>query len=94
MNAKVTPIIAGDTSGSEATRLKQCVREELDNYFATLDGEQPCDLHKLVMCEVEEALIRYLMEYCQENQSRVAAYLGLNRGTLRKRLMDYSISAS
>ncbi len=73
------------------TKLQRCVTEELDDYFATLDGEDPCELHSLVMCEVEEALIRYLMDHYKENQSRVATYLGLNRGTLRKRLAEYDI---
>ena len=79
------------TAASHATRLQKCVTEELDNYFTTLDGEQPRDLHKLVMSEVEEALIRYLMAHYRDNQSKVAECLGLNRGTLRKRLADYDI---
>lgn len=74
-----------------STRLKQCVVDELDNYFATLDGQEPNEVHKLVMGEVEEALVRYIMDHYNDNQCRVADALGINRGTLRKRLKDYNI---
>lgn len=83
--------IYSDDVLSGPTRLRQCVIEELDNYFATLDGQAPSGVHKLVMGEVEEALIRYLMTRCNDNQCRVAEILGINRGTLRKRLKDYKI---
>lgn len=73
------------------TRLKQCVVEELDRYFATLDGQEPNEVYKLVMGEVEEALVRYIMSQYNDNQCRVADVLGINRGTLRKRLKDYDI---
>ncbi len=73
------------------TRLKQCVVDELDSYFATLDGQEPNEVYKLVMGEVEEALVRYIMNHYNDNQCRVADVLGINRGTLRKRLKDYNI---
>lgn len=76
---------------ARSTRLKQCVVDELESYFATLDGQEPHDVYKLVMGEVEEVLVRYIMEHYNENQCRVADVLGINRGTLRKRLKDYNI---
>ncbi len=81
----------GDNKTPGQTKLKQCVSDELDNYFATLDDQTPCNLYELVMGQAEEALIRYLMNRFNNNQSRVAQYLGINRGTLRKRLKDYDI---
>ncbi|MDO6459972.1 helix-turn-helix domain-containing protein [Granulosicoccaceae sp. 1_MG-2023] len=73
-------------------RLGQCVADELDRYFAMLDGQEPADLHQLVMAQAEEALMRYMMKRYRDNQSRVAEYLGINRGTLRKRLKEYEIT--
>ncbi|MCB1754499.1 MAG: Fis family transcriptional regulator [Gammaproteobacteria bacterium] len=73
------------------TKLRQCVNEALDDYFKTLEGETPTNLSRLVLCEVEEALIRYVMNQCRDNQCRAAEYLGINRGTLRKRLEEYGI---
>jgi Fis family transcriptional regulator len=84
--------IFGQTQGqTERVTLKECVKGELDSYFTTLDGQVPSELHKLVMTEVEEALIRYVMMHCNENQCRVSEYLGINRGTLRKRLKEYGL---
>ncbi len=43
--------------------------------------------------EVEEPLFRAVLDYTEGNQSRAADILGMNRGTLRKKLKDYGISA-
>ena len=74
-----------------ATPLKRCVSEELARYFEALEGEQPCDLHKMVIAETEQALLQFVLAYTGGNQSRAAQLLGLNRGTLRKKLAYYAI---
>lgn len=74
------------------TTLKAQVEKELHQYFDILDGQKPCELHDLVIGQVEEALFKVVMEYCGGNQSKAAAYLGINRGTLRKKLAHYKIS--
>ena len=43
------------------------------------------------MGQVEEALYRTVMLQCAGNQSRAAACLGINRGTLRKKLLQYNL---
>ena len=73
------------------TPLQEQVEKELKKYFRTLNGEQPGDLHDLVICQVEEVLYRVVLEQCNGNQSRAAAYLGINRGTLRKKLLQYDL---
>ncbi len=73
------------------TPLKRCVSEELARYFEALDGEQPCDLHKMVIGETEQALLQFVLERTSGNQSRAAQLLGLNRGTLRKKLQYYAL---
>jgi Fis family transcriptional regulator len=45
------------------------------------------------MREVEEPLFRSVLDYAEGNQSRAADILGINRGTLRKKLKYYGISA-
>jgi len=68
------------------------VEKELHQYFNILNGQKPCELHDLVIGQVEEALFRVVLEYCDGNQSKAAAYLGINRGTLRKKLAQYKIT--
>ena len=65
--------------------------DALSNYFATLNGDRPGDLYELVMGEVEKPLFRAVMDYTDGNQSQAAGILGINRGTLRKKLRTYSL---
>ena len=65
--------------------------DALRNYFATLNGDRPGDLYELVMGEVERPLFRAVMDYTAVNQSQAAGILGINRGTLRKKLRTYSL---
>jgi Fis family transcriptional regulator, factor for inversion stimulation protein len=44
------------------------------------------------MREVEEPLFKVVMCHVQGNQSRAATILGINRGTLRKKLKEFGIS--
>ena len=72
--------------------LRKHTEEALSAYFASLNGDRPGDLYHLVLGEVEEPLFKAVMEYTRGNQSQAAGILGLNRGTLRKKLKSYSIS--
>jgi Fis family transcriptional regulator len=65
--------------------------DALATYFATLNGDRPGDLYDLVIGEVERPLFQAVMDYTQGNQSQSAGILGINRGTLRKKLRTYSI---
>jgi Fis family transcriptional regulator len=80
-------------SGLAETPLKRCVREELDRYFEALDGQDPCDLHRMVMGETEQALLQFVLDHTSGNQSRAAQLLGVNRGTLRKKLKYYGLAS-
>jgi Fis family transcriptional regulator len=67
--------------------------QALDTYFTSLNGHAPGRLYDLVLREVEEPLFRTVLEYAEGNQSRAADILGINRGTLRKKLRTYGLSA-
>ncbi len=71
--------------------LRKHTEEALHQYFASLNGDRPGDLYELVIGEVEEPLFRAVMDFTQGNQSKAAGILGINRGTLRKKLKTYSI---
>jgi Fis family transcriptional regulator, factor for inversion stimulation protein len=65
--------------------------EALRGYFASLNGHKPCDLYQLVMGEVEKPLFRAVLGYTNGNQSEAAEILGINRGTLRRKLRSYDV---
>ena len=71
--------------------LRQSVEQSLTQYFDELDGQQPTALYDLFMQQVEAPLFECVMEHTQDNQSKAAALLGLNRGTLRKKLKQYDL---
>jgi Fis family transcriptional regulator, factor for inversion stimulation protein len=73
--------------------LRSQTEKALDDYFTSLNGHAPGRLYELVMREVEEPLFRAVLGYAEGNQSRAADILGINRGTLRKKLKSYGISA-
>lgn len=72
--------------------LRTMTAEALDSYFATLNGHKPGQLYDLVLREVEEPLFKAVLDYAAGNQSRAADILGINRGTLRKKLKTYGLS--
>lgn len=78
------------TANGSAT-LREQVERVLGEYFTMLDGELPCDLYDVVMHEVEQPLLRSVMEYVGHNQSQAADVLGISRGTLRKKLKAHGI---
>lgn len=71
--------------------LREHTEDALATYFSSLNGHRPGDLYDLVMGQVEEPLLRAVLDYTAGNQSQAAGILGINRGTLRKKLKTYSI---
>jgi Fis family transcriptional regulator len=71
--------------------LSDNVRDAMEQYFQDLEGHEPSDLYDLFLTQVEKPLFEKVMDHTGGNVSRAAQVLGLNRGTLRKRLKKYDI---
>ena len=80
-----------ETGNRQRKSMQQSVTEAMGRYFADLAGQATHDLYAIVMAEVEPPLTRAVMDYNRQNQSRAADTLGLNRGTLRKKLKQYDL---
>ena len=78
---------------SRDATLRDHTIQALTAYFDSLNGHRPGRLYDLVMREVEPPLFQAVMDYAEGNQSRAATILGINRGTLRKKLREYGLSA-
>ena len=78
---------------SKLRPLHEQVADSLDQYLGQLNGHSPCDLYQLVMDQVEAPLLNAVMERTGHNQSRASEILGVNRGTLRKKLKGHGIAA-
>lgn len=87
-------VISSELTGSEEFQqhhLGEQVRLALRSYFSRLDGAEAADLHALVLGEVERPLFEIVLEQCGQNQSKAAQMLGISRGTLRKKMVQYGM---
>ena len=80
-----------NTPSAEGQTLRGSVEKALLNYFAHLDGQDVTDVYNLVLSEVEAPLLETVMNYVKGNQTKASELLGLNRGTLRKKLKEYDL---
>jgi Fis family transcriptional regulator, factor for inversion stimulation protein len=71
--------------------LEECVRTNLDSYFRDLDGIEPDGMYDMLVKVVEKPLLEVVMKQAEHNQSRAAEWLGLNRNTLRKKLIEHKL---
>ena len=71
--------------------LRDCVEKAVGNYFQHLDGQDVTSVYDMVLAEVEAPMLEVVMKYTRHNQTKAATILGLNRGTLRKKLKQYGL---
>jgi len=50
-----------------------------------------CNLYRIVIGEVEKALLESVMERVDHNQTKAARILGINRNTLRSKLEKHEL---
>lgn len=94
MALRVVPVPEPDSPTSNTVSqptIRDCVERAMQNYFSHLDGQDVTDIYQMVLAEVEMPLLEVVLEYTRNNQSRAAEILGLNRGTLRKKLKQYDM---
>jgi Fis family transcriptional regulator len=71
--------------------IEECVRNSLEGYFRDLRGTEPDGLHEMMVRTVEKPLLEVVMARADQNQSKAAEWLGLNRNTLRKKLLEHKL---
>ena len=71
--------------------LEDCVRDSLEGYFKDLHGTEPDGIYQMLIKAVEKPLFDVVMKQADNNQSRAADWLGLNRNTLRKKLVEHKL---
>lgn len=91
-NGRARRDLAARTNGKELP-LRTHAERALSDYFANLNGHRPAHLYDLVLREVEEPLLKAVLDYTEGNQVRAADILGINRGTLRKKLRLFGLAS-
>ena len=72
-------------------KIEECIRESLEQYFKDLRGSQPHSVHAMIVDVVEKPLLQVVMRHAEGNQSKAAEWLGINRNTLRRKLLDHKL---
>ncbi len=75
----------------EISQLSHAVKHSIRRYLYELEDAQPTNMYDLVLKQIERPLFEAILEHTKGNQSKAAAFLGLNRGTLRKKLRSYNL---
>ena len=73
--------------------ISKIIKNETITYIDKMNGQGVNNLHNLFMYEVEKSLITTVLNHLNGNVTRTSDYLGINRGTLIKRIKEYGISA-
>ena len=71
--------------------IEECVRTSLEGYFKDLADTEPAGMYDMMVRVVEKPLLEVVMQHAANNQSRAAEWLGLNRNTLRKKLVEHKL---
>ena len=72
-------------------QIEDCIRVSLDSYFSDLRGTEPDRMYDMMVRVIEKPLLEVVMQQAAQNQSRAAEWLGLNRNTLRKKLVEHKL---
>ena len=73
------------------THIEECIRDSLEIYFKDLRGVEPAAMYEMTLGVVEKPLLDVVMKHADGNQSRAAEWLGINRNTLRRKLLDHKL---
>ncbi|HRD95407.1 MAG: Fis family transcriptional regulator [Rubrivivax sp.] len=71
--------------------IDDCIRSSVERYFKDLRGAEPDSLHELFLGAAERPLLDVVLRHAQGNQSKAAEWLGINRNTLRRKLLDHKL---
>ncbi|MFT5211060.1 MAG: Fis family transcriptional regulator [Flavobacterium sp.] len=85
----------GDESAKQAEiqnpTLSEAVERAINRHLDAMHGQQIDNLYDIVLSEIEVPLLDCVHKSTGKNQSLTAKILGLNRGTLRKKLKKYDM---
>jgi Fis family transcriptional regulator len=72
-------------------QIEECIRGTLEQYFRDLRGAEPGNVHEMIISAVEKPMLDVVMQHAAGNQSKAAEWLGINRNTLRRKLLDHKL---
>ncbi|TDR30888.1 helix-turn-helix domain-containing protein [Hydromonas duriensis] len=96
MSTSSFELVNAELSHDEMVDISECIQHHFKVYLNALEGAegaQPHDLHQMLLTACEKPLLELVMEKTKGNQSLASEWLGINRATLRKKLLAYDLEA-
>jgi len=87
-----SPDLIATPTDADPLPIDAAVRANLAVYFRDLEGMQPRGLYDMVIRAVERPLLEVVLTRAEGNQSRAADWLGINRNTLRRKLLEHKLA--
>ena len=72
-------------------KLEDAVRTSLEAYFRDLRGAEPHGVQQMVLQSVEKPMLEVVLRHAEGNQRLAAEWLGINRNTLRRKLVEHGM---
>jgi Fis family transcriptional regulator len=63
----------------------------IQRYLDDLGEIPPSNIYPMVLTFIEKPVLEIVMKHANQNQSLAAKYLGLNRNTLHKKLVEHGL---
>ena len=76
---------------SKKSNIQDCIKDNLEGYFQDLRGAEPHAVYDMVVNAVERPMLEVVMLRAEGNQSKAADWLGINRNTLRRKLLEHKL---
>ena len=82
------------TQKQVTTFLEKWLDKSIRQYVGAMNGENNGHLHELIMGGIEKPLVEIVLKETGGNQTQAANILGVNRNTLRKKIVEYNIKCN
>lgn len=71
--------------------VSEIIETHLQRYLDDLGDTPPNNIYPMVIAFVEKPILDLVMKHANNNQSLAAKYLGMNRNTLHKKLLEHGL---
>ena len=91
LTSPFTTTISNSSQVQTQKPLRASVKQAVNKYLKESNSLEIDNLYELVLAEIEAPLLEEVMTHTRGNQTRAANLMGINRGTLRKKLKQYGL---